>query len=182
MGKGDDLVATLAAEGKRLGVLSVDMQEYYLRHIYEPDCIALVDSQVALIEAARASHTPLAAVRYGGFGPLCDEIDYALGARSALVERFVKKQRNAFTNSALHRWFKDKGVDTILITGVNASECVSETYRGAQRSFTALTAMDCLGDKIRCGPWDFDPETILKSYRDAQPLFAVNAHNVRYAA
>ena len=46
--------------------------------------------------------------------------------------RIVKTYRNSFTKAGLAEKLRELGVDTVIVTGYRADNCVLSTYRGAQ--------------------------------------------------
>jgi nicotinamidase-related amidase len=45
--------------------------------------------------------------------------------------RIHKTYGNAFNKTALHHELQERGVDTLILTGFAATQCVTSTYRGA---------------------------------------------------
>ena len=47
-------------------------------------------------------------------------------------KRFVKEYKNSFNKTGLSDYIRNNEIDTVIITGFNASHCILSTYRGAE--------------------------------------------------
>jgi nicotinamidase-related amidase len=109
-----------------------------------PRCLATVAAVKKLLDAARAANA-MVVYNLTGAGKVEDMVDPALAPRAG--EFMVKGSGGAdkFVNSNLDPALKQRGIQTVIVTGTSAQGAVATTTNGAvQRGYKAVVPVDGL--------------------------------------
>jgi len=109
-----------------------------------PRCLATLPKVKKLLDAAR-SHDMVVVYNLTGAGKIEDMVDPSLAPLAG--EFMVKGSGGAdkFVNSNLDAGLKEKGINTVIVTGTSAQGAVGGTTNGAaQRGYKAVVPIDCM--------------------------------------
>ncbi|MGC9311020.1 MAG: cysteine hydrolase family protein [Candidatus Aenigmatarchaeota archaeon] len=130
------------------GVIIVDMQENFLRPLEPLRAEMLVGNQLRLLGYCADYDLPVAVLEYSGEGPTQREILEAVG-RVPRSEYFIRNGFNSgFLNTCLPQTLKSWGVETVIISGVNAHACVFANAEWAKMNGYGVMTSACLMDDI----------------------------------
>lgn len=106
-----------------------------------PRCVATMPAMKRLLAAARASGTTVIYSEAGKFGPS----DIMKDIAPAGNEPTVKSHADKFLDTDLEKILKDKGIQTVIVTGTAANGAVLYTGSGAAlRGFKVIVPVDGL--------------------------------------
>ena len=153
----------------KAALLVIDMQEVFFDH--SPETARSLNSAVEYINAAielfHAKDLPVFVIEDVDEedGRVPDSPGFDTTSKIDLdpsYPRIHKTYGNAFNKTNLHQQLEELEVDTLLLTGFAATQCVLSTYRGAQ-------------------DLDYDPLIFRGSLADASPekvRFVEDIHNL----
>lgn len=128
-------------------LICVDVQKNMLEgHAPVPDAVAVTRELVGLLDRARFAGAPVVLVQNDGGAGDPDEPGmpgWELIWRARSGERVVRKdQPNTFaSNPDLAGWLRERGVDTVVVAGMQSEFCVSATSLAAiDAGFTTILA------------------------------------------
>ena len=123
----------------KVALLVVDIQNEFFN--ISPVCAASLKSAIQYVNEAisvfRKENLPIIAVQHKSIeddlvpGKPGFNIPDAVKLESSDL-RIVKTYGNSFNKTGLAEKLKELGVDTVIITGFCAEECVLSTYKGAE--------------------------------------------------
>lgn len=118
-------------------VLVIDVQESFKHASYwrEDDVAGFRERLVALIEGAAARGWPVVRI-------LHEDADTHFSVDSGLVRPmdwvpghhdvvFNKHVHNAFTDTGLENWLRERGIGRVIVTGIRSEQCCETTTRVA---------------------------------------------------
>lgn len=118
-------------------VLAIDIQQSFLHAAYwrDDDVPAFRDSVLRLLAGAAARGWPVVRI-------LQEDSDAAFSADSGLVRpmdwmpveaavTFHKHVHNAFTDTDLEAWLRERGIRRVIVTGIRTEQCCETTTRVA---------------------------------------------------
>jgi len=118
-------------------VLVIDVQQSFLHAPYwrEDDVPAFRENLLKLLDAAAARGWPIVRI-------LHEDNDAHFSAASGLVRPmawvpeahdvvFHKHVHNAFTDTGLQAWLKERGIERVIVTGIRSEQCCETTARVA---------------------------------------------------
>ncbi len=110
----------------------------------DPRCVATLPAMKKLLDGARAGGATVIYSVAGNFGPSDIMKDIApLGS-----EPIVKSHADKFVDTDLDKILKDKGIQTVIVTGTSANGAVLYTGSGAAlRGFKVIVPVDGLSAK-----------------------------------
>jgi nicotinamidase-related amidase len=107
-----------------------------------PRCPPTVPTVKKLIDTARA-HNMMVAYNLTGSGKVEDMVDPALAPKPGEFMIVNGRGGDKFINSNLEQGLKDKGIKTVIITGISAQGAAATTANGATgRGFKAIVPVD----------------------------------------
>jgi nicotinamidase-related amidase len=105
----------------------------------KPRCVASLPAMKKLLAEARANHVM---VVFSTAGPTTAK-DIWADVAPLPGEPVVNSHANKFQNTDLEKILKDKGIDTVIVTGVNANGAVLDTgIDAALRGFKVIDPID----------------------------------------
>lgn len=118
-------------------LLIIDVQQSFLHAPYwrEDDLPAFRDNLLKLFDLARARGWPVVRI-------LHEDGDAHFNAASGLVQPmewvpaahdvvFHKHVHNAFTDTGLEAWLRERGIGRVIVTGIRSEQCCETTSRVA---------------------------------------------------
>jgi nicotinamidase-related amidase len=107
-----------------------------------PRCPPTVPTVKKLIDTARA-HNMMIAYNLTGSGKVEDMVDPGLAPKPGEFMIVNGRGGDKFINSNLEQGLKDKGIKTVIITGISAQGAAATTANGATgRGFKAIVPVD----------------------------------------
>lgn len=140
----------------KLAVLLIDMQEIFLKDIFDEERKREIPYQIEVLDYCKANDIPVFVLEYEREGStipvLKDKID-SLNKKSYII----KSHSNGFEGTDLEKQLKFENAENLLLMGINASACVLETAEGAlERGYNLMTSKDLIADSFgEC----YDPES-----------------------
>ncbi len=119
-------------------LLVIDMQEVFFDH--SPPVAESLTNAIEYINAAiaifREKELPIICIEdlEEETGRVPGSVGFETTSKIQLLAadpRIHKTYGNAFNKTGLHQKLQDLGVDTLILTGFAATQCVLSTYRGA---------------------------------------------------
>lgn len=120
-------------------LLLIDIQASFPARNYWDEALAApwCERQRALIDGAAAEGIPLVRIFHeepGSTGPF--DPDHGLirplaDFEDAAQATFRKRVHNAFTDTALESWLRERGIDRLIISGIRTEQCCETTARVA---------------------------------------------------
>lgn len=117
---------------KRLGVVIIDMQEYFVRQLYEDERASLIANQKRILQSCQKNKIPVVQVEWFDEGETINE----LGELIMECERyiFIKNNNDAFkATNGFDDILKLARINQLLVMGINLSACVFETVMSARK-------------------------------------------------
>lgn len=120
----------------KAALLVIDVQNAYMPYMNEPDPKAIFDRINWTIAMFRQFDLPVIRVYHSDpqwgteVGTDAFQFDSAVSVKEN-DPKVVKHYPSAFRKTDLHQLLKDKGVNTLFLTGLSATGCVMATYWGA---------------------------------------------------
>ncbi|MEK6863527.1 MAG: isochorismatase family protein [Nanoarchaeota archaeon] len=136
----------LATPPRDLGVLLIDMQDFFVQHIVNEDLNKMVAHQARVLNYCREYDIPVFVLEFYGCGNtikiLSDKIDVL-----QRKERITKRCDDGFENTILAAQLHAEGVRNVMLMGINASYCVRDTAAGAVNNrFSVMTSRQLIAD------------------------------------
>lgn len=131
-------------------LLIIDIQSGFLPYMSEQDQKMAFEMINAAIGMFRQNGYPVIRVYHTspGWGPQPGEEGFEFPKSVAILPddpKLVKNYPSAFKKTELEALLRDKGVNTLFLTGLSATGCVLATYHGAlERDFTTFMVKDAL--------------------------------------
>mgnify|MGYP002040865145 CR=1 FL=1 len=120
-------------------LLLIDIQASFPARDYWDDALVAPwrERQRALIDAADAAGIPLIRILHeepGSAGPF--DPDHGLirpldGFENAAQATFLKRVHNAFTDTTLESWLRERGIMRLIVSGIRTEQCCETTARVA---------------------------------------------------
>ena len=133
----------VTVDPKTTALLMLDfLPSYYCSD--DPRCVASLPAMKKLLADARAHGAPVVYSVAGKFGPT----DIAKDVAPAGNEPSVKSHADKFLHTDLEKILKDKGIQTVIVTGTAANGAVLYTGSGAAlRGLKVIVPIDGLSAK-----------------------------------
>ena len=119
-------------------VLAVDIQQSFLRAPYwrEDDVPAFRAAALRVLQAAAERDWPVVRILHqesndGPFGPAAGLVRPLEWMPENVAVTFRKGVHNAFTDTGLEVWLRDRGIRRVVVTGIRAEQCCETTTRVA---------------------------------------------------
>ena len=134
---------SVTVDPKTTALLMLDfLPSYYCSD--DPRCVASLPAMKKLLTEARAHGAPVVYSVAGKFGPA----DIAKDVAPTGNEPSVKSHADKFLHTDLEKILKDKGIQTVIVTGTAANGAVLYTGSGAAlRGFKVIVPIDGLSAK-----------------------------------
>jgi nicotinamidase-related amidase len=156
---------------RKIAVIIVDMQDFFLDKFSDKKRNILIQKQSKVIDFCIEQKTPLIFLEYKDRGVTTKLLSQPI-KNSPHVEIVTKDSNGGFTNTNLDEILKNKGVEEIVLMGINASGCVQDTAIGAlNRGYKIVTSGDVIASATKR---DSDLATSKKWYSQ-KGLFFENA-------
>ncbi len=116
-------------------LLSIDVQASFQAAPYwrEDDLPAFRERYLALAEGARHNGWPIVRILHeedsGHFSRASGLVRPMDWVRDAPAAEFVKGAHNAFTDTALDRWLRQRGIRHLVIAGIRTEQCCETNAR-----------------------------------------------------
>jgi isochorismate hydrolase len=118
------------AKSRKLCILLIDMQEYFLSDFVDSARYALVESQLDFLRSVRRVDLPVAVLEYKDCGNTLSELRREVDLTS--VHQYITKPtNNGFHGTRLDKLLLAWNVNNLILMGINADACVLETARSA---------------------------------------------------
>ena len=136
----------LAAPPRDLGVLLIDMQDFFVQSIVDEDLNKMVAHQMDVLNYCREYDIPVFVLEFYYCGNtikiLSDNIDTL-----RRKERITKRGDDGFKDTPLAAQLHTEGVRNVMLMGINASHCVRDTAAGALKNrFSVMTSRQLIAD------------------------------------
>jgi nicotinamidase-related amidase len=135
-----------------LGLVIVDVQEYFLENLSPDDYIRLIRGLQDMVSVSALNDYPVMVVEDIVGSHTHDYI------RSSLA--FVQKQKtvdklydDAFVNDSNYEVIEDWGIDRVIVSGLYAPACVLSTVKGAQKRGLHTIVIDQLVADRKNSSW-----------------------------
>ena len=119
-------------------VLAVDIQQSFLRAPYwrEDDVPAFRAAALRVLQAAAERDWPVVRILHqesndGPFGPAAGLVQPLEWMPENVAVTFRKGVHNAFTDTGLEVWLRDRGIRRVVVTGIRTEQCCETTTRVA---------------------------------------------------
>jgi nicotinamidase-related amidase len=134
---------------KKVAVIIVDMQDFFLKGFPEGKVQELVSNQNKVISFCIKSKIPIFVLEYAKRGETTKPLKSNLKKVSDTA--IVKKENNSgFRNTNLHELLQELKVKNIVLMGINASGCVQDTAIGAvKRGYKIITARGVIASNTK---------------------------------
>lgn len=141
-----------------LGVLLIDMQNYFLMDIEEGEKERLIQNQLKVIRFCEIYNIPIIVLEFSGYDTTIQVLSEAV--RRVKINMTIEKPcSNGFSHTNLARKLDALSVDTLLLMGINASSCARHTGKGAvDAGFNIATSEDLIADPP---DWNTKPAEII---------------------
>lgn len=118
---------------KKVAVILIDMQDFFLQHFKENIRMTLVNNQLRLLDKCAEQKMPLIVIEYkarGKFrGSTTSKLDQKIKAIPHVL--IIKESNSGFTNTALDKILQGSKIKRLFIMGINANACIQDTAIGA---------------------------------------------------
>lgn len=129
----------------KVGLIIVDMQDRFLKKIDSNELKKELPNYLELIGYARENKIPIYVLEIPGYGATTEKLREALGDTCYYL--LPKITGDGFSNLYLNKVLKKKGVEKIVLSGVNASFCVRATANGALKNgYEIITCPEIISD------------------------------------
>jgi nicotinamidase-related amidase len=131
-------------------LLIIDIQNGYLPYMSEQDRRMAIEMINAAIGMFRQNGHPVIRVYHTspGWGPQPGEEGFEFPKSVQVLPddpKVVKNYPSAFKKTELEALLREKGVNTLFLTGLSATACVLATYHGAvERDFATFMVKDAV--------------------------------------
>ena len=119
-------------------VLAVDIQQSFLRAPYwrEDDVPAFRAAALRVLQAAAERDWPVVRILHqenndGPFGPAAGLVRPLDWMPEAVAVTFRKSVHNAFTDTGLEQWLRERGIHRLVVIGIRTEQCCETTSRVA---------------------------------------------------
>jgi nicotinamidase-related amidase len=131
---------SVTVDPKTTALLVLDFTHQICNEKGKPRCVASLPTEKKLIDEARDNHV---LVVFSTAGPMTPKDIWAQVAPKP-GEPVVNSHANKFQDTDLEKILKDKGIKTVIVTGVNANGAVLYTASAAAfRGFKVVDPIDC---------------------------------------
>jgi isochorismate hydrolase len=184
---------TIEEQIKRLktdyAVLLIDMQEKFLEDIDEEEKKKEIPLQIEILEHAQRSGMPIYLLEYahpyyGDDGPTHKDLMAVLNRGE--YETIKKTHDDGFIGTGLNDSLKKRGIETVILMGINASACVMRTGKGALwHGYEIMTSPDVIADPCHCrigeSLWFYEREgKLFKSHEELIDFLRSDALAIQY--
>lgn len=149
------------------GLLIVDMQIEFLSLIDKEERKELIDNTIKTIRHSEDNNIPVFFIEFGNM-----ELDYysytlpEITKAAKDYQQFTKYKNNAFEESGLNTLLNKRGIDNIILAGINADACVKKTAREAlSNNYKIITSPYIIKD------FQTKPAYYLRWYENNTTLF-----------
>lgn len=126
-------------------VIVVDMQDRFLAGIDPEELEREIPNQLSVIEFAQRRNIPVYVLEFAGFGPTTEVL--ASKILEGDYEALIKFHDDGFAVTSLNEVLAGRGVQHLVLMGVNASACVLRTAQGAvSRDYEVITSPSIIED------------------------------------
>ncbi|AQU82736.1 MULTISPECIES: isochorismatase family protein [unclassified Halomonas] len=123
----------------KTALLLIDVQASFPARDYWLESLAQDwrPKQRAVLDAAQASKTPVVRILHeepgsqGPFDPAVGLIRPLDGFADIAAVTFHKRVHNAFTDTSLENWLRERGIERLAISGIRTEQCCETTARVA---------------------------------------------------
>ena len=118
-------------------VLVIDVQQSFLHAPYwrEDDVPAFRNRLLRLLDGAAARHWPIVRIlhedddaHFNAASGLVRPLDWVPDTHAAVFHKHV---HNAFTDTGLEAWLRERGIHRLIVTGIRSEQCCETTTRVA---------------------------------------------------
>lgn len=157
-------------KNKGLAIVIIDMQDHFIGSMSEIRRNNLIDRQLEILQECIDQDLPVVVLEYDGSGPTTSRLKAKL-SQVPRLETIVKYLDDGFYGTNLDQVLKNLGVESILLTGVNASVCVRKTASSAVNiGYNVITGKHLITDVSCDGYVSFNLRDSLSWY-EATSLF-----------
>lgn len=135
-----------------LGVILVDMQDFFLQHFSSDIRKKLIKNHIELINYCALNKIPIIVTEYkcGGVsrGGITKKLRESL--QKTHMEKVIKLNNGGFTKTDLEQILKKLKIKNLMIIGVNANACVQDTVIGAlNRGYKVFTVQNLMASRSK---------------------------------
>lgn len=164
------------AEIADLAILIVDVQNKYLERLLPEDKVALIKSYDLLLSEANQHKMPVILIEteYSGstFGSTINEISkYA----NNNYLRITKKWKDSFAETMLRYHLHDLKSKNVVITGLDAPDCIIATIKSAQETFSVFTNPELINSKA-----DYKPTKKTQHNKHKEAMRWITYHTMQF--
>lgn len=139
-----------------LGVLLIDMQDFFVQHIADKDAYEMIRRQVDVLDYCRRHDVPVFFLEFLGFKKTI-EILSNKAAKLRKYKSVIKRSDDGFEKTDLAAQLHAEGVRKVMLMGINASYCVKNTAAGAiNNGFSIMTSRQLIADEGSCPTKEFE--------------------------
>lgn len=118
-------------------VLAIDIQQSFLHAPYwrEDDVPAFRERVLALLDGAAKRGWPVVRILHqggdGAFSPAGGLVRPLEWMPDEVAVTFTKQVHNAFTDTGLESWLRERGIRRLIVSGIRSEQCCETTTRVA---------------------------------------------------
>lgn len=143
---------------KNLGIMIIDMQDFFINSSHPKEIEILVDAQKKLLNFASENAIPVFVLEYFAKGRTTQELKEGLSKNKEYVilkendNGFIRAPNNIeetfeaeYQNMQLQEKLREEGIKNLILTGINKDACVLKTAKGAEkRQYNIFTAEELM--------------------------------------
>ncbi|MFA6476096.1 MAG: isochorismatase family cysteine hydrolase [Candidatus Paceibacterota bacterium] len=131
-------------------VLLIDMQDGFVLDLFPEEKKRLVTKQKRILRECARLDIPIIVTEYFSFGETIEELRLEIAKVPRHWVVLKMKFNTGFYRTGLTHILKELGVDTLVLTGINASHCVADTAESAiKKGYRIVTGENLIADCSR---------------------------------